>query len=1421
VLFHPSQRYLCAALAILSFSLIRVEAATSTLLDLNFNTTTTGYPAWGSTALTGSPGNGGSTIFPTTSNSGLFPTAPTSGYLALTPNASAVNANSYYGGWAANVTLATINSLYSAGGFGQSDLSKISLTAKIRARGMPASTGAVVILKIQASGDKPDQVTSGYQRIMFEPIFLAGNDWTTVGGTFDTAGLTTAKGTTYNFPINAASYTVVVEASGFNRFGTTGYVAYANNPTVAATGGRKNPGFDLSANAVRIEIDDVKLVVTDPATTGYVAPTTPAQLLRNGDFNNGDANWNVFNGGWVSTEAWSEDSSRFLLIPGWAAGSDAGFMQSAISFTSANGNYFTATFRAKFDESYQAGKTIVAFLDGAGAATFQEIDISSEIKKYLGQWHTYTASFLASTANLTTMTGGAATGTMSLKIQPLNRVWDATGATAKSALFDNVVLSQATAASVGPQIAVKVDGTQQADNSTATLVSPLVGKTTIYTINLENQGAENLTISSANLSGTGFSLVGTGTGTLLPGGSTTIAVSTTPSAIGAVAGSLTIVSNDKEASDQTYVVNLSSSAVSLMDDFSSGTPATLGWVAESKSVESSSATSVTGGSLIMDVTANSYPWSYQVSKTFASPGSLDTSTLALLAELKASGVYDGGTQNKVEVRLESLNSSKIVTGSLQLGQWIDETTASSSPGVGSYFLPDGKNDRVVVLLPEGGNFTPVGGYLSSSGINTSFDPAAPYFRLVVKMTDFDFDLGSGNKVELNFLNLDLSTKGFSVTNGGFESDLTDPGAAAAPSNWIQYPVEGVSKNVITNGAKIYNQSTGLEDGTIVSSAFAGSKVMKVYCQNYFPGGVWLGPSQTGNVYQEFLPASTPGLTSGTAIHARGMAKVFSIDPLTGGSTFSYGFKFMNGSDTEISRNVTTLTSANFTPDKWVPLTVNATIPAGTAKVQIVSEFVQNASTDKGAVYLDDLSIGFGNIIATTTVGSTNYPLVWSDEFDGTALNDANWTPEILPAYSFNNEQQSYTDSSNNLRVEGGSLLIQAKKSGTSWTSARINSQNKRIFKYGKIEFRAKLPSGIGPWPAAWMLGNNISTSSWPACGEIDVMEWRGNPTSDANTVGHALHSPSRNGNNPLQPSARTPVSNPSGQFHTYAVLWESDKVTFSVDGVDVTPLTPVDQPAFQKEFFMILNLAMGGSYVSNTIDASLTSASFEVDYVRVYQAASATVTAPAQPAAPTFASVTSTGFTVNWLAVSGATSYRLDVSTSSTFASYFTQDLTVSGTSQAVTGLSPGTTYYARVRAVNSGGTSASSSNGTQATLTSYQQYLSGLGFSTSTAFDADANGDGVKEGIKYAFNAASPQLGSSPATITRSGSTLTYTFDIRNDSALTVVAQLSTNLTSWADQANSVITNGTGAAADYIRKIVTITTTEPKAFIRLQVTGN
>ena len=1232
--------------------------------------------------------------------------------------------------------------------------------------------------------------------------------------------------------------------------------------SVTLTGLSDKPGQYLQAGFVMEGVTKTtssnkgKVILTiqnrNVTGTDYIFPSTSAnQLLRNGTFDVGtDPNyanitvsdsyfWAPFEGAYVGLPEYIQadpppTGSKILILSGKAYSGAWYEGVNGIDIIPSGGTAFTLSFDAYFPSDYSAKSTSISFWNYAAQQTsLRDVNLNSQLAAKRGAWNSYNVRFFPTSTEFEALK----TGKLRLKIQTDER--------SGTALFNNFVLRQQTASEVGPQISVKINEQSQ-DNSTTrivTLVSPIVGQTTSYSINLENQGAENLNISAVNLTGAGFSLIGNGTGSLASGASKTITLTTTPSGITPLSGTITIVSNDKDPGDQSYVIKFSANPVTLNDEFSSGTPDQLGWVTQSDNVDLTSATSIADDSLIMKVNATDFPWSYQVSKKFVSPGIISLESSSLLAQLKASGIDPNfGSQNKAEVRLESLDFMENVTGSIQLGQAVDET----GPFPSGFGIADGTIDRVVVTLPEGGAFTLVGGYLNSTGIKTTFKTDAPYFRLVVKMNQFSFGVGEGSdkKIELNYMKLNIQTQGFSLSNGSLESgtytipteitSITNGASRGAAidnwwsgqdiQDWTKLPIEGVKKAVVTNTDTVYNATTP-DDTSKIFAPYAGSRAIKVYAQNDYGSGFWTPGPQIGTLYQEYSASSTAGLTPGTSIHARGMAEVFSIDPLTGGSTFNYGFVFFNSSGAEISRSVTTLSSANFTPDKWVPLTVNATIPDGTSKVRIISEFVQNAATDKGSVYLDDLSIGFGTINATTTVGSTAYTLAWSDEFDGTTLNSANWTPEILPAYTYNNEVQSYTNSSDNLKVEGGSLLIQAKKSGTTWTSARINSQNKRLFRYGKIEFRAKLPSGIGPWPAAWLLGSNISSTPWPACGEIDVMEWRGTG-SDANTVGHALHSSSRYGGWPLEPSTRTPVSNPSTQFHTYAVLWESNKITFSVDGVDVTPLTPVDQPTFQKEFFLILNLAMGGSYVGNTIDPSLPSASYEVDYVRVYQPAEATVTAPAAPAAPTFSSITSTGFTVNWVAVSGASSYRLDVSTSSTFATFATQDLTVSGTSQAVASLSPRTTYYARVRAVNSGGTSASSSNGTQATLTLYQQYLANLGYDNTVAFNTDANGDGVKEGIKYAFNAASPQLGSNPATITRSGNNLVYTFDIRNDTNLSLNVQFSNNLSAWTTLTGSTsptvsIVETSGAATGYTRKIVTIPTSEPKAFVRLQVTGN
>jgi beta-glucanase (GH16 family) len=1233
---------LCALTAVLTLSILpAAQAATTTLLDLNFNDPTSSYPSFSHSPVTGVP----NPLKPTTSNSGLFPTAPTSGYLALTPNASAVTPTSFYGGWAANTTLATVNSPYTAGGFGQNNLAKISLTARVRARGLPAN-GGVVILKLHAAGDNPNAVPSGYKRVMFEPILVNNGDWVTIGGTLDDAALrsATAQGTRYNFAgtvasptpfMNAPNYTVLVEVSGFNRAGTADYVAYANNPTVPASGGRKNPGFDLTASNVRVEIDDVKLVVTDPATTGFLPSPTPTQLLRNANFDLGDGNWSFFEGAFMSTDGWGENgNANVAIIPGWDGLAYAGFMQNQIGFNQANGSFFNLTFRAKFEPNYFADQTLVTFMNGNDTANFKAVDINDQVAANLGEWATYTVRYNASSADLAAMNG-----LMSVKIQPLGR---RVGAEQASALIDDLVLSQQSASVVGPQLTVKVAGVSYANGADATLFSPLLGNTTPYTIVVQNDGAETLNCPSVSLSGTSFAWSGGSSANLEPGESRTFTATAAPTDRTPLAGALTILSNDKNTADQVFSVNLSTTPVAMSDDFTSGTAESLGWIAifddSSTTFASNGSVTVDGGALRLEVDsqqgAGTHPWYYGAKKVFASPGSIDLSRSSIATALRAYGKFDGAADNKVQVYLESLSSSGAATGRVSLGQWVDETTAGSDPGVGSYFTPDGINDRVAILLPEGGNYTDVQSALSEA-ISQGFNPDASAFQIVVVMTDFEFDLGAGKIVELDAIGLNLVTKPFEVVNGGFEEDSTDFAAGATPAGWLQYPVEGVSKNLVVNGTLVYNASTGLEDANVPFEAYAGTKATKIYGQNFYVGDTWIGPSQTGVVYQEWPVDGTADMSPGQAIHARGAAKVFGIDLMTGGSTFNFGFRYMDAANVQVGTDeVTTITALTDVPDQWVALVANGTIPAGAAKVQLIAEFVQYNSTDTGAVYLDDLSVGPGQVPTTQDVGGTTYQLVWSDEFNGSSLNSANWTAEVGTGENGwgNGEAQYYTDRPENLRVENGHLVIEAIKEnygGSSWTSARIKTQDKRNFKYGKFEFRAKLSSGQGPWPAAWMLGSNISTVGWPQCGEIDVLEWRGT-FGDANTVGHALHSPARHGGNPVEPADRTPVSNPSTEFHTYAVVWNSDSFIFSVDGVDVATLTPpaADAEVFRKEFFLLLNLAMGGVYNGGTIDPSLTGATYEVDYVRVYQDVLGNVETDTTPPVITLAGVNPV--TVNW-----------------------------------------------------------------------------------------------------------------------------------------------------------------------------------------------
>jgi beta-glucanase (GH16 family) len=226
-------------------------------------------------------------------------------------------------------------------------------------------------------------------------------------------------------------------------------------------------------------------------------------------------------------------------------------------------------------------------------------------------------------------------------------------------------------------------------------------------------------------------------------------------------------------------------------------------------------------------------------------------------------------------------------------------------------------------------------------------------------------------------------------------------------------------------------------------------------------------------------------------------------------------------------------------------------------------------------------------------------LVWSDEFDTPGLPDATkWGYDLGAGGWGNNELEYYTNRTDNAAVSGGTLKITAKKeaySGSAYTSARLLSKGKYSFKYGKIEARAKLPAGAGTWPAIWMLGDNIASAPWPACGEADIMEHVGN---QLNKIFGTLHHPGHSGGN--GDGGTTIISTATTDFHKYAMEWSATTIKFSVDDVPFYTFTNNSTLPFNQTFFIILNLAMGGNF-GGTVDPAFTSAVLEIDYVRVYQ----------------------------------------------------------------------------------------------------------------------------------------------------------------------------------------------------------------------------
>lgn len=225
-------------------------------------------------------------------------------------------------------------------------------------------------------------------------------------------------------------------------------------------------------------------------------------------------------------------------------------------------------------------------------------------------------------------------------------------------------------------------------------------------------------------------------------------------------------------------------------------------------------------------------------------------------------------------------------------------------------------------------------------------------------------------------------------------------------------------------------------------------------------------------------------------------------------------------------------------------------------------------------------------------------VAWGDEFNNDGAPDpTKWSYELGAGGWGNNELQYYTSRPENVIVQGGVLKINLLKEnymGSNYTSARIVTKGKYTLKYGRVDIRAKLPSGGGTWPALWMLGANYETSPWPACGEIDIMEHVGNVP---NRIHGSLHHPSNFGGNASTSTVN--ITNASTEFHIYSLEWNATTIKFYVDNVVFYTFNNNASLPFNNPFFFIMNCAMGGNF-GGAVDPNFTASTLEVDYIRVY-----------------------------------------------------------------------------------------------------------------------------------------------------------------------------------------------------------------------------
>jgi beta-glucanase (GH16 family) len=400
-----------------------------------------------------------------------------------------------------------------------------------------------------------------------------------------------------------------------------------------------------------------------------------------------------------------------------------------------------------------------------------------------------------------------------------------------------------------------------------------------------------------------------------------------------------------------------------------------------------------------------------------------------------------------------------------------------------------------------------------------------------------------------------------------------------------------------------------------------------------PSETVLKYSDTGGLYANVRFDTSPNIETSTKNTFSIKIYVSSSD-VNGNQVNKVSLKLQNNTLAEPWSTQTEIIK-NITLDEWQTvefdfkngsfININSTSPMPTLRTdfnRVVIQINGENNTDPVTAYIDDFSFYASTNDNNNGADPVFDNLVWSDEFNGTGTIDASkWFRQTRPIINgqdwANGEIQHYTDRNDNSFMVNGALKLLAKKETYSnlgvtkqYTSARLNS--KFAFTYGKIEIKAKMPFGVGTFPALWMLGQNITetggywaashgTTGWPDCGEIDIIEHWG---ANQDYVASALHNRSSFANT-VNKGGRT-INNASTEFHIYTLDWNANKMTFSVDGIVHYVYNPADKNIenwpYNAPQYLLFNVAILPNIATNFTESAM-----EIDYVRIYQESTASL----------------------------------------------------------------------------------------------------------------------------------------------------------------------------------------------------------------------